>query len=307
MRIGIIGIGRWGIKVVREYLELAKENIVESVTLFDLDSSKLMKFKDSAAICTDFREFTKQVDAVHICTPNTTHYEIARKMLDNDIHVLIEKPMSETSDQAFRLVELALSKNLVLQVGHIFRFANIVKKIRELHLHNEFRKIIYFNLAWTHSIPPIRGTDVIYDLLPHPLDILNFIIGDWPIEFNGVGVTSRTNTIEACYLQAIYENGAIANIHLSWISPIRRRYIEVVGMNKTLIADCVKQEGTIYSENATRKLDVEPNNTIREEILNFIKTIKDGKNEPNSGIVGIRSIEMVKKARDSVKKITRLG
>lgn len=303
MKVGVIGIGRWGTKIAREYIALMNEGVVDSVILCDTNESQLRQFNGSAELCNDFNEFIKKVDAVHICTPNNTHYEIAKETLENDIHVLIEKPMAESLTEAFKLVELALSKNLVLQVGHIFRFANIVREIRRMYLNNHFGKILYFNLAWTHLIPPMSGTDVIYDLLPHPLDILNFITEEWPIDFDGMGIKVRANTIEACYIQAIYESRKIANIHLSWINPIRRRYIEVVGTKKVLVGDCVTQEATVYDEKGGKKLDIKPNNTIREEILNFIKTIESGKNEPNSGIVGIRSIEMINKARKSIKEI----
>jgi len=304
MKIGVIGIGRWGTKVAREYIALKEEGIIEEVILCDIDSSRLKQFSDVAIVTTSLDDVLNKVDGIHICTPNSTHYEIAKKALERDVHVLVEKPMAESLTDSFKLMELAISKNLILQVGHIFRFANIVRTIKKLFLNGYFGKLIAINLQWTHLIDPIPNIDVIYDLLPHPLDIINFITGDWPIEFSGVGKKVRTNAIEICYLQAYYESGLIANIHLSWLSPIRRRYIEIIGSKHTLIGDCVIQEAKIYdNEGNCKKLEITPNNTIREEILNFIKAIRNGKNEPNSGIIGIRSIEAVEKARKSIMVI----
>ena len=126
MKVGVIGIGRWGTKVAREYIALMNEGTIDSVVLCDTNESQLRQFNGCAELCNEFNEFIKKVDAIHICTPNNTHYEIAKEALENNVHVLIEKPMAESLTEAFKLVELALSKNLVLQVGHIFRFANIV-------------------------------------------------------------------------------------------------------------------------------------------------------------------------------------
>jgi len=302
MKFGVVGIGKWGQKVTKEYIALMNDGLLDSVVICDADNSKLKLFPDAES-CNKVDELIGKVDAVHICTPNTSHYEIASRFLRSNTHVLIEKPMAENEDEASKLVEMALSKNLVLQVGHIFRFANIVRAMRDLYLQNKFGEVSCLNLAWTHMLQPIPNSDVIYDLLPHPMDIINFITSEWPTEFVGVGRSVRKKgTIEMCYLQAIYESGKVANVYLSWVSHVRRRYIEIVGSKSSLVGDCAKQEAVIYdgTQNETR-VDVEPNNTIREEILNFANTIKNRENQPNSGIIGMQSIQLIKKAQFAVK------
>ena len=137
-------------------------------------------------------------------------------------------------------------------------------------------------------------------------EILDAYIHSKEISVEKLNQAIRTNTIEDCYIQAIYNSRRIANIHLSWVNPLRRRYIEVVGTKRTLVGDCVSQKATIYDGDEWKKLDIVPNNTIREEILNFVKAVESGKNEPNSGIVGMRSIEMINKAEESVKVCVEL-
>ncbi|MDI3501382.1 MAG: UDP-N-acetylglucosamine 3-dehydrogenase [Thermoanaerobacter sp.] len=303
MRIGVIGIGRWGTKVAREYIALMNEGIIDSVILCDADNSKLKQFADIAVTCTQLDDAIRRVDGIHVCTPNFTHYEITKRALESGVHVLVEKPMTTDHNQAYELVEIATAENLILQVGHIYRFANAIRKIKELYESNYFGNVYYFNLAWTHLMPYMEGVDILWDLLPHPLDILNFITRKWPKEFVGVGRAFRRSELnEVVSLQAIFDNGMFANIHLSWLSPKRRRILEVVGSKHTALVECVKQEIRIYKENNKEELlKVEVNNTIRDEALNFIKAIETGKNNFNSSIVGARNVEMIERAIDSLR------
>lgn len=301
MKAGIIGIGHWGTKVAREYIALHKERVIDSVMLCDLDSSKLKLFKDSVQTSNSVNDILDKVDMVHICTPNFTHYELVKKALESGLNVVVEKPMAEDVSQSFDLVELSLSKGLILQVGHIFRFANIVKRIKQLVELKYLGDIYYFNISWTHLMPPMRNVDVIYDLLPHPLDILNFITGKWPVGFGGIGKSCRRDhLVEVANLDLVYPK-FYASVYLSWLSPERRRRLEVVGSKKSIIADCAKQTGQIFSASGSEDISVEVNNTIRDEILNFVDSIRTGKNSQNSSIIGARTIETINQIVKSIK------
>jgi len=303
MKIGVIGIGRWGMKVAREYIALMNEGVIDSVILCDTDSSRLKPFVDVAVTCNQLDNIIRKADGIHICTPNFTHYKIAKKALESEVHVLIEKPMTTDHNQAYELVEIATAEDLILQVGHIYRFANAIRKIKELYENNYFGDVYYFNLTWTHLMPYMEGVDILWDLLPHPLDILNFITRKWPVEFVGVGRAFRRGGLnEVTTLQAVYADGTFANIHLSWLSPIRRRLLEIVGSKRTALVECVKQEIRIYEENNKEELlKVEVNNTIRDEVLNFIRAIETGKNNFNSSIVGARCVERIERAISSLR------
>jgi len=302
MKIGVIGIGSWGTRVAREYVALMNEGIIDSVILCDTDNSRLRPFADVAVTSNKLDEVIRRADGVHICTPNSTHYEIAKKVVESGIHVLVEKPMTTDHNQAYELVEIATAENLILQVGHIYRFANAIRKTKELYEKNYFGDVYYFNLTWTHLMPYMENVDILWDLLPHPLDILNFITKKWPVEFVGVGRAFRRSKLnEVSSLQAIFDNGIFANIHLSWLSPIRRRILEIVGSKRTALVECVKQEIRIFEGNEEKFLEIEVNNTIRDEALNFIRAIETGKNNFNSSIVGARNVEMTEKAISSLR------
>jgi len=302
MKIGVIGIGSWGTRVAREYVALMNEGVIDSVILCDTDNSRLRPFADVAVTSNKLDEVIRRADGVHICTPNSTHYEIAKKVVESEIHVLVEKPMTTDHNQAYELVEIATAENLILQVGHIYRFANAIRKTKELYEKNYFGDVYYFNLTWTHLMPYMENVDILWDLLPHPLDILNFITKKWPVEFVGVGRAFRRSELnEVVSLQALFDNGTFANIHLSWLSPVRRRILEIVGSKRTALVECVKQEIKIYESNEEKLLEIEVNNTIRDEALNFIRAIETRKNNFNSSIVGARNVEMIERAIGSLR------
>jgi predicted dehydrogenase len=301
LRAAVVGIGFWGTRVAREYIALAKEGLLESICLCDADRTRLKPFVNACETFTDLAEVLKKVDMIHVCTPNSTHYEVTRKAFEMDVNVLVEKPMTEKVDHAFDLVELSMKKGTILQVGHVFRFANIVRKIKGLFVNKEFGEKYYFNFEWTHLMPPGGNVDVISDLLPHPLDIINFITGKWPISFKGIEETFRRNELpESAFLQAICD-GFFANLHLSRVSPVRRRKLEIFGSEKSITADCVEQTAMLYEKDHVKDVGVDPNNTLKDEILNFMEAVRTGKSNFNPSVVGVRSVEAVEKARASVR------
>lgn len=280
---------------------MREEKIIDDVVLCDIDRSKLKSFVNVIQTTNSVNDILDKVNMIHICTSNSTHYELAKKALESGVHVIVEKPMAEDVNQSFDLVELSLSTGLILQVGHIFRFANIVKKIKQLVESKDLGDIYYFNMSWSHLIPPIHNVDVVYDLLPHPLDILNFITGKWPIGFIGIGKPyRRKHLVEVANVGLIY-SGFYANIYLSWLFPERRRLLEVIGSKKSIVADCANQTGRIFSESGSEDILVEANNTIRDEILNFIDSIRTGKNSQNSAIIGARTIDVINQIAKSIK------
>lgn len=294
MKIGVVGVGYWGSKVVNEYLDLVEDRIIDSVSLCDIDKGRLGLFK-GVKTSTSLEEFLRNVDAVHICTNNHTHYQIAKKALENDVHVLVEKPMTTSSSDAYHLVELASEKGMVLQVGHIFRFANVIRKTKELLDNEFFGKIYYFTLRWTTLMQPIKGVDIIWDLLPHPLDIIHFLTGKYPLSWNVMARHFRREKLsELAFINLDYGN-FVANIELSWLAPERKRMLEIVGSDKMARIECVRQKMSIIAEDDRYEISIEANNTIREEILNFIEAVDSGKMPFNSHIIGAKNVDIIEK------------
>ena len=177
IKVGVIGVGYWGKKVLREYFDLANENPnVKLVAVCDPMQENLLHAKDNfnvPNIYNDYKEMltSPYIDAVHIATPNDTHYPIAKLALESGKHVLVEKPMTKSSIEAYDLIETASKKGKVIQVGHIFRFNNAISELKRLIQTGALGKIFVGKLEWTDKYTPKTETNIIYDLLPHPLDI----------------------------------------------------------------------------------------------------------------------------------------
>ena len=302
MNIGVIGVGYWGSKVVNEYLQLAKERIIGEVEICDVNMKASVDYGKNpfvGFISTNYKEFLKKdIDGVHICTPNDTHYAIAKEALENGKHVLIEKPMTTNSNDAYKLIELSADNGLILQVGHIFRFANVIRKAKELMKENYFGKVYYFTLKWTTMMQPIKGVDIIWDLLPHPLDIIHFLTGEYPYRWQAMGGHFRRGELsEMAFINLDYGSFK-ANVELSWLTRHRKRELLIAGEKRVAVIECVKQKMKVHEgeqgENTT-EIKIEANNTIREEALNFISSIKNGKMPFNSHIIGAKNVDIIER------------
>jgi predicted dehydrogenase len=179
-RIGVIGLGYWGSKVVEEYLSLRDEGEIAEVIVCDNVESSLDAVDGADKYFSSLKPTLKKVDAIHICTPNDTHAPIGTEALSSGVDILIEKPFTTNRDAAFALMETASRENRIIQTGHIHRFANAIKKLRDLYRDGKFGTLHTISLRWTHHIRPLPETDVLWDLAPHPIDILNFVTDDWP-------------------------------------------------------------------------------------------------------------------------------
>lgn len=170
--VAVIGAGYWGKKVINEYLQLAKENAnVDLSMVCDVKDENLMYCREKFGVSREklmpnYEEVlsSNNVDAVHICTPNETHHEICKQALLAGKHVLLEKPMAMCAKHAWELVGLAEQEGLILQVGHIFRFNNALKTVRDLVAQNYFGTLYYLKLQWTTltSSPPANHRKVLF-------------------------------------------------------------------------------------------------------------------------------------------------
>lgn len=304
--VGLIGIGYWGKKILYEYSEIKNVNIVGVSDILQ-DNLAYCKERFGVDVVTaNYNEILDNEDvfAVHVSTPNSTHYEICRAALEKEKHVLVEKPMTLSSEEAKKLVELAEKRNLALSVGHIFRFNNALAEMRRLMEQNFFGKIYLMELSWVNLEPLFKDRDVLFDLAPHSFDILNYLTREWPNEILCVGgAYRRKEPAETAYIAAKFKDGIVAHANLSWLIPRKTRNVLIVGENRTAEVDAVGQEATIYESGYTYKLGIVRNNTIKDELLHFIQSTSDPTTETkNSGYVGMKVIEMIEASIKSMRE-----
>lgn len=310
----VVGAGYWGKKIVTEYVQLAKQNShVNLQTVCDLSEENLKCCESYSIPClTKFHKevvSSPDVDAINICTPNETHYEICREALEAGKHVLVEKPMTLSSAQAYELVDLAHKQNLVLSVGHVFRFNNALRMTRDLIKSGFFGDLFYLRLQWTTLMPPINERDIINDLAPHPFDILNFLLGRWPTKITCKAKAFRREKLEEmAYIVTEYGENLFAHIELSWLSPGKTREVCVMGSDRFAKIDCLSQDVKVFENDTFRDVYVKKNNTIEDELDHFIHCVQNNSVVNNSylnessGLLGAHVVRLLEIARKSVEE-----
>ena len=248
MRVVVLGVGSLGKEHARIYSELANAGQVEFVGVYDISTESAQKFSQKYHVraFSSPAEAAAAADAFNIVTPTTTHYEMARALLAEGKHVLVEKPMTDSSAQAADLVELALQKNSVLQVGHVERFNPIFKYLESAASHPRFIE--------THRLStfPARSTTdigVVLDLMIHDLDVVLAFVKSPVKSVDAVGIPVLSKTEDVANARLRFENGCVANLTVSRVAPERMRKIRVFSggdMPSYISLDYRAQEGFIY-------------------------------------------------------------
>ena len=312
IRIGVIGAGYWGRKVARE---------IAHVSTFDR-TAKLYSIMDNSPTILEqcqqeFGPLSYQLDyrnlltdpelsAVHICTPNPTHFEVASSFLKAGKGVLVEKPLAVTSKEAYELVEFAKQKKLVLSAGHVHRFNNGVRELKRAISSGILGQVYYLRLRWCGLMPPQQWRDVITDLAPHPFDISQYVLGLWPSKVTCRGRSYRTSMEEVAFINAEHAGTNITtSIEVSWLDSEKRRELTVVGSEGTAKLDCLEQKAVLIRNGSTTQIPIDSSNTLREEIVSFVDcNNRSRRNEMYTnladGVVGAQVVRLLEASKESL-------
>jgi predicted dehydrogenase len=238
VRVGIIGLGYWGPNLVRNFSELPESDVT---ALCDLDPARLQKVSSRfpRAYATDQAdEVLKRdlIDAVVIATPTRTHYSLARKALDQGIHVFTEKPMATSVAECEDLIRLAKEKGSVLFVGHIFLYNAAVLKLKEYIRGGELGNISYICSSRLNLGPVRTDVNALWDLATHDISIILHLIESEPVSVNCQGLAHLNKEVhDVCTVTIHFRNGCMAILHSSWLDPNKVRLMTVVGDKKMAV------------------------------------------------------------------------
>jgi len=290
----VIGVGNWGKNHVREYLETCVDLTVCDIVKKKLEPyHKLDKFLDYKKIVRD-----ENIKGVSICVPNQLHFEMAKDFLKAGKFVLLEKPMCLSSKKARELLEFDTGNKLT--VGHIFRFNNALKKLREMIVSKELGKISVVKLTWTNLTPVYFDRDILTDLALHSFDIVNFLFDKNPVDIRAVGSRFRRVDSDETVVITGKIDSVLVEFFVSWCIPLKKREVIVVGSKKTIVVDALTQTVSVIDMKTglTEAVSVTPNNPLNEEINAFIKTVIDGNPVGVKPEKGVEIIELI----DSIQK-----
>lgn len=239
MKIGIIGLGYWGPNIVRNFL--SNKNVASTVCC-DINPKRLDAIKQrfpTVETVRDYRAILKDpsVVAVAIVTPVSTHFGLAKEALEAGKHVLVEKPMTDSVSSAEILIQLAIQKKLTLMVDHTFLYTDAVRKIRELIQHGELGDILYFDSVRVNLGLFQHDVNVVWDLAPHDISVMDYVIQQKPISVSAVGADHYNRVEDMAYLTVKFENNLIAHFHVNWLSPVKVRRILIGGTKKMIVYD----------------------------------------------------------------------
>ena len=262
------------------------------------DSARAIAQKHGAETFTDYRDVIPLVDAISLVVPTSLHYKIGREFLEAGIHCLIEKPITETVDEAETLVRIAREKSLVLQVGHIERFNSVMIGISE-HL----RQPQFLESTRLAPFTP-RATDVsvILDLMIHDIDIILDLVDSPIARISASGISVLSDTIDIANARIEFENHCVANVTASRISRKRERKLRIFQKDAYLSADfqekilAINRKGKTdnsegYRDISHEELKFEDNDALNLEVLDFINAVKTGSRPLVDGADGKRALE----------------
>jgi predicted dehydrogenase len=242
--VGVVGYGYWGPNLARN---LHEDDRVELRYICDRAVNMLEKHRrryQTTTFTSDYDDLLKDktLTAIVIATPASTHFELAKKALAAGKHVLMEKPMCETSDQCRELIEMAESRQLTLMVDHTFVYHGPVRLIKQLMDGGELGDILYFNSLRINLGIFQQDCNVIWDLGTHDLSIMDYLIGKTPISVHAIGASHTDSGMEDIAFMTIkFADDIIAHFQCSWLSPVKLRQIMIGGSRKMLVFDDASQ------------------------------------------------------------------
>jgi predicted dehydrogenase len=324
--MGVIGYGYWGPNLARNASEAAGSRLT---SIADMSAAALFRAKKRhphAKLYADPRDLIcdPAVDVVLIATPVSSHFELALAVLKAGKHVLIEKPIASTSEEARILIREARRRNLVLMVDHTFIYTSAVRKIHELISNGSLGDIYYYDSTRVNLGLFQRDVNVIWDLAVHDMAILCYLFAEQPIAITASGTSHIQGSPEnIAHVTLFYDNGSVAQLNVNWLAPVKVRQVLIGGSQRMIVYDDLEpsEKVKVYDHgvyvNTTAEVhqrlvsyrtgdmwapQVLGKEALLTEIEHFIDCISNGVTPTSSGESGLNVLEMLEAAALSLRQ-----
>ena len=237
INFGVIGYGYWGPNIIRNLNNLDGVRVLAIADKSLTARNRALKANPGIRVTDDARELISDanIDCIAIITPVWTHFDLAQAALNSGKHVFVEKPFTSSCDQAARLIDLAASKNLVVMVDHTFLFTAAVRKIKQLVEDGVLGKLYYYDSMRVNLGLFQHDINVLWDLAPHDLAIIDHLIGDTPEEIVATGQEHLNDHEDVAFMTLYFPNRVIAHVNVNWLSPVKVRTTLIGGAKKMLV------------------------------------------------------------------------
>ena len=324
VNFGVIGYGYWGPNIVRNLDGLAGARVLAVSDKLPAARERAARANHGIQVTADALEVisSNEVDAVAIITPVWTHFELAKAALENGKHIFVEKPFTSNTAQAEELINLAARKNLKIMVDHTFLFTGAVRKIKRLLQEDSLGKLYYYDSTRVNLGLFQHDVNVIWDLAPHDLSIMDHLIGKSPEEIVATGQTHLSGFEDVAFITLYFPDDVIAHVNVNWLSPVKVRTTLIGGEKKMLVWNDLEADEKIkiydkgvqitsregmynllvnYRSGDMWAPKIEQVEALRLELGYFVECITKDQVPFNDGMAGLRVVKMLEAANESLR------
>ena len=327
IKVGVVGYGYWGPNFVRNFQEIDDAEVIAVYDLRDDRLINLRKHYPSIETLSHDQDLLsdRRIDAVVIATPVSSHYDLGLKAIQAGKHVLLTKPLAATSEQAQHLIVEAGRRNLVLMVDHTFVYTGAVQKMRELVDADELGEVYYYDSVRVNLGLFQHDINVIWDLVPHDLSILDSVTGLRPCAVSATGMSHIPGQPEnTAYITLFFEENFLAHVHVNWLAPVKVRRTLIGGSKKMIVYDDLEpsekikvyDKGLLLAEQETTRYQLlagyragdvwspqlDMTEALRTEVSHFVSCIENGEKPRTDGSAGLRVVQVLEAATQSMRE-----
>jgi predicted dehydrogenase len=325
MNFGVIGYGYWGPNIVRNLTALDGSEVLMIAEIDAKARQRALKAHPCIPVVADVKQVltSTEIDVVAVITPVWTHFELAKAALLNGKHVFVEKPFTSNSAQAEELIDLAMRKNLKIMVDHTFLFTGAVTLIHQLLDEGTLGKLYYYDSTRVNLGLFQHDINVLWDLAPHDLAIVDYLIKGKPEAVVATGQSHLNGLEDIAFMTIHFPDRVIAHISVNWLSPVKVRTTRIGGDKRMLIWDDMQPDEKIRvydkgveinsQEGIHRMLvsyrsgdmwapQIKQVEALHQELSYFIQCISSGQDPINDGSAGLRVVKMLEAASESMSQ-----
>lgn len=328
IHVGVIGVGYWGPNIIRNFHANRRSQIDVCCDFRDERLNFIKTTYPFLHTTKDYKEVINdpKIDLVAICTPVFSHYELAKAVLESGKHVLIEKPMTSNTKQAEHLIEIAAKKGLHIFVDHTFVYTGAVRKIKDLINSGELGELYYFDSVRVNLGLLQHDVNVLWDLAPHDISIMNHLLDKQPQAIVATGADHFGKGFEdVAYLTVYFPDNLIAHIHTNWLSPVKIRHTLIAGSKKMVVwddnkpsekvlvydkgVDVVHSDDQVYDMLVQYRTGdmycpkIDSTEALASEVNQIIDCLEENRNGFADGQAGLRVVEILEAAQKSIKNM----
>ncbi|MGZ7043269.1 MAG: Gfo/Idh/MocA family oxidoreductase [Methanobacterium sp.] len=304
VNVGVIGVGAMGYNHARVYSKLENANLMAVSDLLKEKAEEVSKEYNAKGFV-DYNDILKmpEIEAISVCVPTTHHFNVVMDAIEHGKHVLVEKPIAFTLREAKTMVKAAKDEGVKLATGHVERYNPSVEKTKELIKNDVIGEVVSASAKRVGPFPPrIKDVGVTIDLAIHEVDIM-FYLFESPVSRIYANMGSRLEKCEYedhAEIMSKFKNGIIGMLEVNWLTPYKKRKLEITGVDGIISIDYIDQSVNVYGK-STQNVDIPYKEPLKEELGSFLHAVKNDEEPKITGEDGIYALKVVTAAMKSAK------